>query len=161
MVYESSAPLAGLLEAGSEEGAKSRDQASGRRPIPGYGARSLSTKRSSTGQGQFSILFGDNFLLVRQRRLRQRQLPETLRAGSAGDVKSRCSEWLSMPNVGLTAAFAAPKTRGTDFFCSSGTPLPLWQAIFVLQYYGTVFDLRSEPWKGPPGRLQRDPPEKG
>lgn len=50
----------------------------------------------------------------------KRQLPETLRAG---DVKSRCSEWLSMPNVGLTAAFAAPRQEG--LLCPSGTPLPL------------------------------------
>lgn len=31
----------------------------------------------------------------------------------------------------------------------SGTPLPLGRVIFAPQSCGTVFDLRSEPWKGP------------
>lgn len=153
MVYESSAPLAGLLEAGSEEGPSpaTKHPGAGISLVMGHDRylRTQQQQQQHRARAIF-ILFRDIFSLVRQRRLRQRQLPETLRAC---DVKSRRSEWLSsMPNVGLTAAFAAPRREGLLLSSAAHRALLCHWAGHLrapILYYGTVFELLSEPWKGP------------
>lgn len=61
-----------------------------------------------------------------------------------------------MPNVGLTAAFAAPQASRV-LSRTSGTPLPLSsRPSSRAQYYGTVLTLRREPWKEAPRLDSRD-----
>lgn len=140
LVYESRAP--GLLEAGREEGPSPATK------HPGAGL-SLAETEHDTSEPQRRAKkvrsLSPSTLPLREHSWssgNEQNSPKTLRC------KSRGSEWLSMPNVGLTAAFAAPQGLRFSLLSRVGHSFATRQAIFTPAPHdgGTVFELRSEPW---------------
>lgn len=148
---------------GSREGggAKSRDQASGRRLIPGGRGTTLlllctpahGRQRRARQKHALSPSSSRDASLIRQRRL-----PQNKPCDANPEVASG-SAW---PNVGLTAAFAAPRPGGFSL-CASGTPLPLGRpssraAPHTVAWCSSCVANRG---KGSRATQRDDPPGKG